>query len=70
MKKTFQNLKIGEVRKNVNLKSPITSKFIQENLQSLTPEIYQRLCNLYEKDFTVFGYKLPSFEEIKNGDIF
>ena len=67
LNKTFQNLKIGEVRKNVNVQNPTTSPFIQKNLQSLKPEIYERLCKLYEKDFTVFGYKLPSFEEIKNG---
>ena len=70
MKQTFENLKIDQVRMNVNSKNPITTKLIQENLQSLKPEIYKRLCKLYEKDFIVFGYTLPSFDQIKNGDIF
>ena len=69
MKKIFQRLKIDKVRKNVNTKNPVTSLSIQKSLKTLTPEIYKRLCKLYEKDFTVFGYKLPSFEEIQSGDI-
>ena len=70
MKQTFENLKIDKIRMNKNAKNPITSKFVQENLQALKPQIYKRLCNLYEKDFIVFGYTLPSFDQIKNGTIF
>ena len=71
MSKLFEDKKkVSEIRKNVNTKSPSSSNFVQENLQSLRPGIYDRLVKLYEKDFIVFGYKLPSFEEIKNGYIF
>ena len=67
MKKTFENLKIDTVRKNVNSKNPMKDQFIQENLSSLKPEIFKRLCKLYEKDFAVFGYELPTFEQVKSG---
>ena len=66
LKKTFENLKIDPVRKNVNSKSPNTSESLQENLILLKPEIYKRLCELYEKDFVVFDYKMPTFDELKS----
>ena len=69
LKKVLQDYKFSEIWENVNSKIPSSSNSIQENLQSLRPEVYERLRNLYEKDFKVFGYKLPSFEEIKNSDI-
>jgi len=69
-KKILQDRKLNKIRENANSKNPRSSNYIQKNLQSLTPEIYERLQNLYEKDFKVFGYKLPSFEEINSGDIF
>ena len=68
--KVLQERKLNYIHENVNSKSPSSLKNIQENLQSLRPEIYERLQNLYKKDFKVFGYKLPTYEEIKNGHIF
>jgi len=68
--KVLQERKLNYIHENVNSKSPSSLKNIQENLQSLRPEIYDRLQNLYKKDFKVFGYKLPTYEEIKSGHIF
>ena len=41
---------------------------LQENLKSLKLLIYKRLCQLYEKEFVVFRYKDPNFEEKRSAD--
>ena len=70
LKKTLKENNVSEIRKNVNSKSPSSYNFIQENLQLLKPEVYERLIRLYEKDFVAFGYKLPSFQDVQSGNIF
>ena len=55
----FQQMKVNSVRLNVNRKQPVTQEFIQDNLLSLGPKLYQRLCQFYKKDFQVFGYSYP-----------
>ena len=78
--KTLRNLNIRDVRLNVNSDNvrsiripkttPVTNKpmTLRESLKSLKPQIYKRLCQLYEKDFIVFGYKYPDFEEISSAN--
>ena len=77
---TLHNLNIKDVRLNVNADNakniripkttPVTNKpmTLRESLKSLKPQIYKRLCQLYEKDFIVFGYKYPDFEEISSAN--
>ena len=79
MQLTLRNLKIKNVRLNANVdnvknfkssKTPVTnnSLTLQKSLLSLKPHIYKRLCQLYEKDFIVFGYTYPDFDEISSTD--
>ena len=68
MQQTLHNLKIKNVRLNANVKSPVADNSLRKSLQSLKPQIYKRLCQLYEKDFTVFGYSYPDFDKINNAD--
>ena len=63
-KQTLRNLKIKNVRLNANAKIPVTDNSLRQNLQSLKPQSYKRLCQLYEKDFIVFGYTYPDFNKI------
>ena len=58
MDKTFQALKLSDVRLNVNRKSPPQN--LNLSLHSLGPRLFQKLCSFYEKDFVVFGYPMPS----------
>ncbi len=64
MKDIFAQHKLKNVRLNANRKSPVTEDYIKSNLQSLGPQLYQRLCSLYQKDFKVFGYEYPTFESL------
>lgn len=51
------------IKLNANIKSPITKEYMRENLATLGPGLYERLCALYAKDFEVFGYHYPPFSE-------
>ena len=54
---TFIKLKVKGIKLNVNKKSPETEQYhMKQGLASLGMPLYQRLCQLYEKDFVVFGY--------------
>ena len=43
-------------RLNVNKIGPITDSDVLEEFGKLPPNLHHRLCQLYEKDFKVFGY--------------
>lgn len=67
LKAKFAQLKLANVKLNVNKKSPVTEQYMKDNLRSLGPQLYQRLCQLYAKDFVVFGYQAPlDFEQLYN----
>ena len=69
MNETFKKLKLEKVKLNVNVRSPLTMTYARDSLKSLGPELYERLCKLYEKDFKVFGYEFPSYTQILNDKI-
>ena len=56
---TFESKKL-----NSNKIGPITNSDIFEELGKLPPDLYQRLCLFYEKDFKVFGYLNKRCEEV------
>ena len=43
-------------RLNVNKIGPITDSDVLEEFGKLPPNLHHRLCQLYKKDFKVFGY--------------
>ena len=49
---------------NSNKIGPITNSDIIGEFENLPSDLYQRLCQFYEKDFKVFGYFNKRCEEV------
>ena len=56
----FSEYHMDTVKQNVNKKGPVTDQDIIKEFGTIRPEVYQRLCKLYAKDFLVFGYAYPN----------
>ena len=56
---TFETKKL-----NSNKIGPITTSDVLDEFEKLSPDLFRRQCQFYEKDFKVFGYFNKKCEEV------